>query len=518
MVWYNFENMDLLKFFTREEVIAGLEINDCYVRLAILEKAEERKERTFSSWKKLVKSPLKKEAKKPKAEKFYVRPIGEKSLRKKTIENGKIINKAVLVSTLKEVFKKSKVQISFVAVSIPSEKVYSKVYSFPKTVVGEKLEEAMKLNIDFQLPLRPENAYLDWEKMEDEGRNEVFLSAIPKEVIDDYIAVLTEAGFKAVAIETNGQSAARAIGDEGDYSVAILMKQKSGLNVLLTRGKAVHFSRFLLNNFYPNQKDFDQELSRIIDYYEYETKNNVRGTVIVNNEGESFSFKNLPIQIEPKLVANIEPKEEIKSDLPRWIVAVGAAIRGNLPRSSDTIVSLMPIGTEEAYEKQRAISFMHFISSAVIGLSVFFSFAFIATLIMMISLRQNFNDKLSILNSNPNPSGAGLEEKAVQFNELVAMANKILNETPKWSVALEELKARKIDDITVSSLSASSVNDYFNMAGIAKSRPQLNLFKKIMEESPLITEVNVPINNVGMKENIPFSMTFKLKTPIMLNE
>ena len=34
--------MDILKFFTREEAIAGLEINDSAVRLALLSLKEER--------------------------------------------------------------------------------------------------------------------------------------------------------------------------------------------------------------------------------------------------------------------------------------------------------------------------------------------------------------------------------------------------------------------------------------------------------------------------------------------
>ena len=54
------------------------------------------------------------------------------------------------------------------------------------------------------------------------------------------------------------------------------------------------------------------------------------------------------------------------------------------------------------------------------------------------------------------------------------------------------------------------------ITGVSKDRETLNLFKKSLQESPYITGVELPINNLEQKENIPFSISFHLKDPSML--
>ena len=143
--------MDLLRFFTREENIGGIEAHDAHIRVALLSLD---KKTTTVSITALVEEPL---------------PAG-------AIENGVVVKSELLVSALTRVLKKMPSKLRFAIVTIPAESVFHKIVSFPKTVRNEKLEEAMKLTVGFQLPRPIEEVYLDWEKSDTRKTNEVLLA------------------------------------------------------------------------------------------------------------------------------------------------------------------------------------------------------------------------------------------------------------------------------------------------------------------------------------------------------
>ena len=139
--------MDLLKLFTRDEPIAGLEISDSCLRLALLG---------------IVKEKIK--AKQgEKEETIEVKALGEKTLKEGIIVGSEIKKKEDFIAGLNELLKDIKPRVRYAIVSIPADKIYSRLYSFPKTLGGEKLEETMKLTVGFRLPINLEDVYLDLE-------------------------------------------------------------------------------------------------------------------------------------------------------------------------------------------------------------------------------------------------------------------------------------------------------------------------------------------------------------------
>ncbi|MBI4692384.1 MAG: hypothetical protein HY773_03075 [Candidatus Terrybacteria bacterium] len=177
----------------------------------------------------------------------------------------------------------------------------------------------------------------------------------------------------------------------------------------------------------------------------------------------------------------------------------------------------MPVGTEEAYENQKAVVFSGFLSNLALGLSVFFGAVFAGAWILMTVLQQNFNARLSALNVLPLATDSvELENRAENFNELVRRAAGLLENLPKWSGVVEDIRVRAGSGIIINNLSIPSVEGIINISGISQSRIQLNLFRKTLEESLLFTDIKLPLTNLEMKENIPFSISFKLKDPAIL--
>jgi Tfp pilus assembly protein PilN len=214
----------------------------------------------------------------------------------------------------------------------------------------------------------------------------------------------------------------------------------------------------------------------------------------------------------------LEMKKELCQSSPQsseWLISFGAAARGLLPRSQDVFISLMPIGTEEAYEHQKAKSFAEFIANLTIGLSIFFVLVFVSSWLLMNYLQQK---SLSpILNNAESATATGdisaLETRTKNLNALISTGSQIIKKTPLWSLVLEELKAKTSSDIYITSLSLPSPQSTFTISGIAKDRTKLNLFKKSLETSLLFANVVLPLNNLDMASNIPFSITLTLRDP-----
>lgn len=467
--------MNFLRFFTREESVAGLEISEEYLRLVFLETDYKTGE-------------------------IKIAALAEEATPKDAIINGVVKNKDIFVSSLKKLVSKAGTDLKYFVVSIPGSQIYYKVFPFPKTVLGEKLEEAMKLTVGFQLPFKLEEIYLDWEKQEEkaalENPNEISLAAVRKYVIDDYLECLSKALINAVAIEFHPLSVMRVINSDKETYLA-MQKNVSDTSVFVFKNKVLRFLRSVPKE-YIGDDSISAEIKKIENFYA--TKN---GGV---NKRLSFS----ELKIDPKFLKS----PEIKNNESKWLVSTGAALRAVLPRKEDKLISLMPLGTEKAYEYQRAASFSNFITNLSIGLSIFFAASFIASFILMITLQDNFSKQISSLSSLPvSEDASGLESRAEKWNTLIGETAPIVATLPKWSIFFEEFLSILPKDIAVIGLSLPGPEQRVSINGTAQNRGALNNFRKTLQGWTNITNVEFPATNLEQRENIPFQASFTLSNP-----
>src|SRR3989344_1765826 len=356
--------MDILKVFTRDEPIAGLEISDTHIRVALLEFKEIKKG-------------------KEREKKLEITILAEKPLKEGIVSEGEIKKKEEFIAVMNDLLKGIKSKIRYSIISISPNKIYSKLYSFPKTVTGEKLEEAMKLAIGFQLPMKLEDVYLDWEKASgDSQKNEIFLATASKKVIDNYIDALKTAGLNLVAIEFFPMSVNRAAVISSGPVMAIILNNE-GAEVSIIENKIIQFDRFLPSAQFSSQNSFLCETRKIIDFFESGKKKKISEILLIGENRENIKnqltdfFKEITISNALGQEIFLSSAEIKKDNGNKWLVALGAALRGVLPRSEDELISLMPIGTEEAYDNQKAIIFSEFISNISVALSIFFVVIFL---------------------------------------------------------------------------------------------------------------------------------------------
>lgn len=465
--------MNLIQFFTREEPIAGLEVNEDFLRLSLLKLTKENK--------------------------IKIEFLLEEPLNKNVISNGLIIDEKSLIFALKNLFKKCNNAIRYIILSLPNQDVYCKLFSFPKTVVEEKISETMKLIAEFKLPVSLDEVYIDWEKVESKNKNEVLLATIPKKIVDNYLKIFSEANINVVAVEFNALSFSRIISLKKDNTYLIKIPTRENIEIFIIKNGILRFGRILPKKFFFEEKFLNDEIKKIIEFYESETDEPVVRIL------EKKDLK----------IAKIFNQSETKDN--KWMVCLGAAIRGLLPRAEDTLISLMEIGTEKAYEHQKAIIFAKLMQKIVIGLSLFFTLIFLGSWILLLTLQSSFAQRLQNISiTQTNLEAVELENKARNFNALVSQSTQLLKTLPRWGSVIEEIKKTIPTGITITSFSLPSPEGTMTINGFAQNRSQLNLLKKSFNESTIFTEINLPLTNLEQKENISFYLTFRLKNPVDL--
>jgi len=465
--------MNLIKVISNEESIGGLEITDNSLRFVILKKDH----------------------------------TGIKALalaEEKLTDKEGLTNESVFVSKLAKFAKTNK--IKYIIITIPSDNIFVKTFNFPVAMPDEKVAESMRLTIDLQLPKKPEEIYCDWMKTEDDSEKKTLLSYVDKKYMDRLLAAVKKTGLKVVAIETHAMSLARAI--KQVKNEAVLLVEKGTLNTSFT---VLVNNNVFLSQSAPNEKigvNLGIEITKIINYQDW-INVSIKNLILIGNFSEAET-KKLPLKINP-----VEMADGIKliTKDSKWLTVLGAALRGLITRKDDKIISLMETGTEKAYKLEKANSIANFFIGISVGLSIFFVAAFVATWSLIVMMQNNYNKQITSFNLLPSSENSSLlNDKATAFNSLVSQASAIVRKEAYWSKVVAEAKNKTVDGVTINNMSLPEPTGVYSVTGTADSREDINNLKKSFESSDLFTDVNIPLNNLGKKTEIPFSMTFQIKS------
>jgi len=464
--------MNLIRVISNEEPIGGLDIGDDSLRFSLL-----KRERAGLS---LI-------------------SLAEEKLGPKEGLN----NKAVFLTKLTKFVRANK--IKYVIASIPSDNIFIKTYSFPSAMPDEKIADAMELTIDLRLPLKREEIYCDWMKIDEANQKIILLSYIKKTQANDLISLLKKANLKIVAVESRAMSLARAV--KLDKDGAILVVEKGIVNVSLS---VILNNNILFLQSIPDEKieaNLIKEINKIINYHDW-LNISINYYIVIGSLPEKL-LKKISLKIlEPKSAIDIKPvPKEVK-----WYVSLGSAYRGLIPRKEDKIISLMEMSTEKAYKLEKANSLASFFLSISIALSIFFVAIFLAAWSLVFNMRNNYDRQILSFNLNPSSANAALlREKANSFNYLVDQIGSLVKNEAHWSKVVEEAKNKSVDGVIINNMSLPSTEGVFTLTGVANDRETVNQLKQSFESSAMFSRVEIPLTNLGKKNEIPFSMSFNLK-------
>lgn len=464
--------MNLLNIISNKKVIGGLEIADDGFRF----------------------SRIKKDDSGVKVELLFEEKISESEA---------LAGETVITNKLVKFIKQH--DLEYVIVSVPANHVYIKTYDFNANLTSDKVNEAMHLNSELQLPKKKEDIFCDWmtiSENETEGKK-VLLAYILKGYVRSLISKIKNTDLKIIAIESHQLSLARSIKQAKDEVTLVIERGAALVSFYLIKNNNVIFSQSRPNELIG--KNLHKEVDNVINYQDFEGVT-VSSLVLIGPFSEA-EIKKLPLK--PSALKLVDELKSVKDS--KWAITLGAALRGAIPRKDDKIISLMSIDTEQAYRQEKANGTTTLIISISVTLSVFFAGIFLAAWYFMIALQNNYNQRISAFNTTSSETTNSISDKANAFNDLILQTSTLIRKEVAWSKIITEIKNKTTSDIVINNISLPSADGQLSITGVAANREAINTLKTSFESSDIFTEINIPLNNLGKKVDIPFSMTFKLK-------
>lgn len=141
------------------------------------------------------------------------------------IEDGKIVNKEVVINCIKKAIQKSgpkKINTNKVVCSLPESKAFLRIINIPK-MGEEEAGEAVKWEMEANIPMSIDQVYFDWQFLENNeagGKGEasqkqsVLTVAVSKDIVDDLMEVLGKAGLDVYGLEVESIASLRSLINE----------------------------------------------------------------------------------------------------------------------------------------------------------------------------------------------------------------------------------------------------------------------------------------------------------------
>ncbi|HEX5797183.1 MAG TPA: type IV pilus assembly protein PilM [Candidatus Saccharimonadales bacterium] len=130
----------------------------------------------------------------------------------KAIKDGVIIDHELLAKAVRNLFEKNivgEITTRRVAMSVPAILTYMHTINFPPIKESE-LKEAVDLESEQYIPLPQQDLYTDYEIIEkNSDKLEILTVAVPRKIIDSYMALVEILGLEAVSFDTSISSSGR---------------------------------------------------------------------------------------------------------------------------------------------------------------------------------------------------------------------------------------------------------------------------------------------------------------------
>jgi type IV pilus assembly protein PilM len=146
--------------------------------------------------------------------------MGVAKLPPEAIVQGAFLNSGAITEAIREAVDNAGIRSKSVATAVSGHSVIVKKISLP-TMTREELEESIRWEAEQYIPFDINEVNLDFQILasgETEGQMDVLLVAAKKDLIDDYVHVITDAGLQPVVLDVAAFAVENAF--EGNYDVS----------------------------------------------------------------------------------------------------------------------------------------------------------------------------------------------------------------------------------------------------------------------------------------------------------
>jgi len=202
----------------------------------------------------------------------------EKEVPAGIINDGEIKDEDALAEIIKKAVsevKGEKLKSNHVIISLPEEKAFLQIIQVPK-MNEEELRKAIKFEAENYIPLPVGETYIDFQPVQPYidhlDHADVLVAALPRKIVDPYVAAVKKAGLIPLALEIESLAIARAVVKNGvsPFPLLLIDLGASRSSFIVFGGYAVRFTFSIL----VSSSKFTEVISRSlkIDINEAEKK------------------------------------------------------------------------------------------------------------------------------------------------------------------------------------------------------------------------------------------------------
>ena len=204
------------------------------------------------------------------------------------------------------------------------------------------------------------------------------------------------------------------------------------------------------------------------------------------NELEEYLAKNLGILAEHVKFSSSMKEVADSSEIDESILPVlGVAIRGLIKREEDTLISLMPVGTEENYQHTRLLAYVSLWSDIINATVILLALLFVGTWLFLNIIGKRLDQQLAQFQTafTSQSEIPELEEQARRFNDLTAQIS-ALGAQNNWIESLEKVtKILGQPNIKIHNINMPDPAGIISASVSASDRNTAIAFRKNMEKN-----------------------------------
>lgn len=450
------------------------------------------------------------------------------------IEQGKPLNPEQLVSALKSLHAQiapASTPVNVVLV-VPSSLVYVQAFSVPLMAPGEQ-EEAIDLNLQMISPGKVDESYYDWQEIkrnESAGHLDLLGAFTPSDTIEKFMSAANAANFNIVSVEFPGLSLSRLVKERwqnaaSDPQNLLLYLNSEGVLIATLKEANLYFAHFTSwteivstaqereITFADIEKFITQEIQRVLTFYLGRTGHSLKSAILIS---PMFNYE--IVQIAEKKFS-LEMKNLTITELPdlspSWFPTLGAALRGLIPRSKDTFLSLSQISAKTEYYQERVLSLIALCRNIIVGSLIFVFIAYLTVDGVLYRSQITGTQKSSKITTAVNTQEVQeLRTQAESFNALTALARIAQQKEGHWSPVFDALRSITGTNISITRIFADRTNLSLIVTGTATNELAAINFKGRVERIPNVKSVSLPLSQIKTEgvDAVSFSLTATLSS------
>jgi hypothetical protein len=254
----------------------------------------------------------------------------------------------------------------------------------------------------------------------------------------------------------------------------------------------------------------------LLNFYSLKRKKPIEKFIFISSDNQMVNIISSWISETYKLIP-------LKIGLPSymrwvtgdWLSIIGSALRGLIPRYSDTIVSLAPVGTEDSYEQNHTYHIISLWSKVALVIIMSLTFTLGVLDISFFSLiAKRYQEALAKPIDTTLLNKENLLEKQMdEFNTLINRLNQTQVYQKDWTKVLSSLldSARQNDITILRILISNNPANNITIQGQSKQKDAVITWKSSLESLGILKDINLPLEAlIESSEGVSFTLNAKL--------